>query len=200
MMKNRKSGLLPVSMLKNYTESLSFDRTKKVTLGDTFEVIFKVPTIREYIDSGEEWINGIADTLEESMTVPNSDDERNDFIADNARATALRQYGHYIDTIILGDNNEISGHSEIMDALDQFSSVDDIRTELLEKVSKFIDSTTISIIGIPSYVCPSCEKLNEPSESDNKDVHDPIRHILPLDLQEFFFQVLGIKIGRVKSR
>ena len=138
-------------------------------------------------------MDGIADTINDSIEVDGID-ERNKFIDDNAKATMLRQYTHYIESIGFGDGNLISETGDIEEALNALSSDSNIRVKLIEGINKFIDDTMVSVVGIPTYECPKCGGGQTDGE---RGIY---KHLLPLDMVELFFMILIDRVHGIKTR
>jgi hypothetical protein len=94
-----------------------------------------------------------------------------------------------------GDDHEVTDKESIEGLLDSMSSDDYVRSELLEKITDYISYSCITVVGVPSYACPSCGKVNE---SDKK--HPTIRSVIPLDVYQTFFALLAQRVQRISTR
>ena len=196
MMSTGQDGQADDRILAKWTSELDRPDSRTVDIetlsGTSLRFIFKVPRYNEYVDSGYTWLNGISDAIKDSIEIEDLED-RNKFIDDNARATILRQYGHYIESISFGDGNLITENVDIEEALDALSSDSNIRKHLIEGITKFIDDTTMSLVGIPTYECLKC---GGGQADDGRGIY---KHILPLDMIELFFSILIDRVQRIKT-
>lgn len=166
----------------------------KITLQDDFHVTLQVPTIAQYEASGFAWVDGIVDLLEGSLGVSLRGKERDDYIIDQGRLTALRQYGHWVKSIEAGDDvvEDIETTEELLGML---SSNEELSEKFFEKVGNFIDESTVSLIAIPKYDCPAC------GGEQHGDVHDTRHpHLLPIDVVSVFFTLLDQLIYKALTR
>lgn len=163
--------------------------------GNPVTVKFKIPTLLQYIESGHRWIGEMGVLVEKSLTKEKDNDSRNAFMIENAKATNLRQYTHWIDSVQWGEDHPVTDKESIEGLLDSMSSDDFIRNDLLEKITEYISYSCITVVGVPSYVCPSCGKVNE---SDKK--HPTIRSVIPLDVYQTFFVLLAQRVQRISTR
>lgn len=192
------SNSMEVDQVQRYKkESLkSQNRLVVVNKGTDKEIKFvlKVPTATQYIESGYKWIGEITDVINKSITSDKSTNEKNSFIASNGKATALRQYTHWISSIEF-NTNVIEDIETIETTLDALSADDAIREQLMNFIAKYINETTITVIGIPVYDCPNC------GAEQTSPVELP-RHtnLIPIDVYTTFFTLLVQKIQKIEMR
>ena len=188
-----------VEDVTRYQDEMLNAQPRKVLIdeasGNPVSVKFKIPTLLQYIESGQRWIGEMGALVEKSLTKEKDNDSRNAFMIENAKATNLRQYTHWIDSVQWGDDHEVTDKESIEGLLDSMSSDDYVRSELLEKITDYISYSCITVVGVPSYVCPSCGKVNE---SDKK--HPTIRSVIPLDVYQTFFALLAQRVQRISTR
>lgn len=88
--------------VKRYQDELTCMSKRSVELKSndkvTINMLLEAPTVNEYINSGSLWVTTIADKINEMMSNV-SPDKREEFIIESGRATALRQYAHYVSAI-----------------------------------------------------------------------------------------------------
>ena len=196
LMSTACNGQVNKEIVDTWSNELSRPESRVVDLeavsGAKIRFILKVPKYNEYVDSGYTWLNGISDSIGESIEI---DDlvERNKYIDDNARATMLRQYGHYIKSVEFGDGNCINDNTDIEEVLSNLSSDSNIRTGLVKAITNFIDDTTISVVGIPTYECEEC---GGGQTDEGRGIY---KHVLPLDMIELFFLILIDRVKRIKT-
>lgn len=197
--------------LKRYKEELKRSQKTAVVLkkGTSHEmrITLKTPTVTEYIDQCHRWIGGLVDSVNAVLGMDASDESRNKEINQLNKATTLCQYGHWIESIEYGEisprpdeavENSISiikDLSSIEKTLKTLSATDSIREEIIDHVLDYINSSTLSVIGVPAYDCPACGK---PQDTDKKFP----RHvnIIPLDVIQVFLALLSQRVSRIRTR
>lgn len=159
-----------------------------------FIVKLKTPSIAEYVDSGFKWISNITTIVNSALGVEANDKERNEYIVKQGQASSMRQYLHYVESLEFGSNlvNDKEGLEGIFNGL---SSDDIIREEFLTEVGKYINDSAISVVGIPTYDCPECNKEQKSPISLPKHVN-----IIPIDIYQTFFSLLVQRVQRMQKR
>lgn len=145
----------------------------------------RVPTLADYEASGFAWVEGIVTSADQAFGSQLGGEERNEYILDQARATSLRQYAHWINRITFNGDKYIDDRSTLESMIGQLTGDRVVFENLLEGVRKFIDEATISQIAIPSYKCPACQ-LDQVNPEESKHPH-----LIPLDIGTIFFILLG---------
>lgn len=161
------------------------------------EISFKlrVPTATEWINEGTSWVNGIVETVTSTLSSTSSVSERNTHIIDKAKATSLQQYSHWVEEIEI-ETNVIKKKEAVYNTLGALSADDFIRDKFILSVKKYIDDTVISLIGVPSYNCPKCNK-----PQDNIDNTSPnFVNIIPIDVYTTFFIPLVQRVIKIRNR
>lgn len=157
-----------------------------------FKVVARVPTINEYIDAGERWITEIASSIENTLGSDLSDSARNALITEQARLTRLREYVHCFDKIIYTANEQVvEKRADIEAVFNVMSSNNDVVEKISDALSSFISRHTLTVIGIPNYVCPDCKKQHNPEVSAEHTLFTPV------DPMNLFFTLRGRKTSRV---
>lgn len=157
-------------------------------------VALKVPSIAEYERSGFAWVDGTVAAIDEAFGGTLKGQERNDYILERGYATALRQYGYWIEKIVMNDGKDVIDEPQtIEDVIGALTGNQDIYTAFLEGVRKFIDITTISLIGIPKFDCPSCGK--PPTEEYSRHPN-----LIALDVANVFFTLIDRRVFKVLTR
>lgn len=158
----------------------------------------KQATIEEHVDIGLKWINGITKVIEDQLI--NNNDEKDlskkriELINQYVKVSILRQYAHFIESIEI-DDNIITDRDTVDKALELFSASDDVREFLLKEIGQFIEKSTIAIIGIPTYKCPACGKLqNDPTLPEN------LTDVIPLDVVSLFFGLITLRASVILAR
>lgn len=181
-----------------YKEELAKTQKRKVEFnkesGNPISITIKTPNLAEYIEAGYTWISDIVNIVDKTLGADNSDEERNTLITRYGQATAMRQYSHWVECIEY-ESNIIDDRETIDNLLDRLSGDDIIRTDFITAVISYINTSTISVIGIPTFDCPKCKTPQE-----QVGMADPYKNIIPLDVVSVFFGLLTQRLERMIER
>lgn len=197
-MSSRQPRSMSLAAVTRYKEELTKAQKNRVLIGEgtSREIAFtiKTPNIFHHIDAGHRWIGDIVETVERTVAADIDRNERNDLITRYGQSSALRQYIHWIDSIEY-ETNIIDDHETIETTLNVLSQDDEIRDTIIGKIVKYINDSTISVIGIPTYDCPNC------GAEQKSHVEVPrYENIIPLDVIQLFFDLHTQKLARIATR
>lgn len=165
------------------------DYTAKIT--DELSIKLAVPTIAAYERSGFAWVDGIVKLMEGSLSTSLNSGERDEYISEQGKLTALRQFTHWVKEINIGDDTMVD-----VDTIEQFSNMlsskDEIYEKFLNEIGKYIDNATIALIAIPKWECPKCSAIEDVDGLHN----NRYPHLLPLDVLRVFFTLLGQQLTK----
>lgn len=154
----------------------------------------KVPTVLEHTTDGMNWVNKVNSAIESTVTQEISEKERVELLNQYIKASSLRQYSHFIDYIEV-EESTIQDRDTINKVLETLSSDDDIRQEINKNIQDYMSSSTIALIGIPEYDCPSCGVNQNPNP-----VSDRLVNVIPLDVLNLFFTLITLRISKIVDR
>lgn len=195
---HRTSKTMTVKELQSYQADMTRASIYRVTVneGEKNEISFNLrsPSIAEYIQTGHQWIESIVETVDQALGSTASIEERNRLVELRSKASIMRQYSHWVESIEI-DSNQIKDKISIEKILNNLGSDRTIRDEFIKGVRKYIDNSSVSVIGIPTYDCPKCGQTNEGPESF------PHRTtMIPLDVIQLFFVLLTQKHLEIMNR
>lgn len=197
-MSERRANNKGLASIKRYKEELLKCQNRTVELnkvGDKVtSITLRIPSAAEYVDSGHRWIGDIVNMVNRSMGSDATDKERNDYITKQGQATAMRTFIHWVDSVDFG-TNKIEDRETLEGIFNLLSSDDISRNNFSNEVIKYIDDTTITVIGIPVFDCPACGKTQE-SEAKNKE----FTNIIPIDIYQVFFALLVQRLSKIARR
>lgn len=189
----RKLSKFPPEELKRYEEEHSFNKHATVELHPGLSMELKVPTIAEYEEAGYAWVDSIVQQVDQAFGGTLKGEERNDFIMERGQMTALRQYAHWIQRLVLNGTEIVDDPTTIGEVISSLTSDQTIFANFFNGVGNFINNSTISLIAIPKYDCPACGKP-QPEEV----VKHP--HLIALDVAQVFFTLLDRRVRKVLER
>lgn len=184
-MANRQPRSVTKDMIEIYRSEFPLLSGRSIELADgQIKVNMSIPSADKYIRSGYRWISGLVDMIERTFTGNRSnEDARNSAILEQANATIMRQYGHWIESI------EFEGKAQTdLDTLDML--IDTLaqdkndRSKVFQAVADFIDDVTVAVIAIP--------------EANGKEV-GPKRfaRLIPIDAVTTFFSLLMQRTNQI---
>lgn len=154
-----------------------------------FTVAFKQPTLKEHLESGARWIHELDNVVRDVFTEEVRQDRINAYINNRANLTKLRSFTHYIKHVTWHDDDSITVAEETIERLmDQFSANPDIIEDLGNKLDKYIDKSSIAIVGLPRVPCPKCGK----TETTDEAKANP--WIIPINPVRLFFRLRDRKL------
>lgn len=193
-MAKRAPNEITLDEVKLYKSQLKLGVEKSVNGNDATVFTFKSPSAKEYIDAGMKWISVLENRYRDALL--EDQDKREDYLLSQAKATSLRQYTHYVKSISLADDSIVMNEEDdIIKTLDLLSSDDKIRDKFFEEISKFIDESVLSMVGIPTFKCPSCGEEHSPYKNEGV-----FSTIIPIDVVTTFFTLLAQKVQRINLR
>lgn len=190
-MASRVSGSMSEETVQRYLDDFTRGKGRRVQLSENIAVMLKVPSVAEYVISGQKWVNNIMQMVDRAFQLPPDSVERNQYIGEQGKATNMRQYSHWIEQIITSNGDEenvVVDVPTIEDALSAMSQSDELRKAYFEGVQQFIEDSTISLIAVPAT-----------EETDKSDM-PRFPNLLPIDPLSVFFILLVQKTAQIQSR
>ena len=197
-MSSRQDKVKDLASVNRYKEELVRTQSKRIEINkdqpDAISVLIKSPSVSEYIESGYNWIGSITDMVDRVLEKEANSDERNDLILQHGKASAIRQYAHWVASIEY-ETNVVDDKDTLNALLGILSADDEIRAEFIKGVIEYINSSTVSIIGLPAYDCPACGTSQE-----GEAISSVYKNIIPLDVVQLFFVLLTQRLERLSDR
>lgn len=160
--------------------------------GKEISIILKVPSITQYVESGNRWITNIVENVTRALGLNANQDVRDKYITDQGRTTAMRQYIHWVQSINFS-SNDVDDKETLESVFDTISADDKIREEFMDSIEKYINDTQLSVIGIPSYDCPNCG-------TEQNGTLPKHTNVIPIDVYQTFFILLVQRLQRIRAR
>jgi hypothetical protein len=188
-MANRQPKSITKDMVDLYLQDFPLNNGRTITVGSEeapIKINLTIPSADKYIRSGYRWINGLADMIERTFTGNRSDeDSRNVAIIEQANATIMRQYAHWIHSIEF-DNQPQTDQETLDKLIDTLAQDPADRKKLMKAIGDFIDDITVGLIAIP--------------EANGREV-GPKRftRLIPIDAVTTFFFLLMQRVDRILS-
>lgn len=202
-MANKKNRSVSLEEIQKYQSGFAanFNHQRTITSktsGRSMKVFFKVPTLRNFLDTGDRWVTGISAAVVEALGADAGFNERNAYMQDLAKVSTSRQYLHWVDHIML-DSDPITGAEALEQIFANVVSVDDdLREQFETAVTEFQNATTVSVIGIPNYRCPLCKGIQHRTEGAGDEEDVPA--IIPVEAVSTFFDLVFQKVALIRKR
>ena len=186
-----------VAEVEEYQSSFSVAKRNYVQISD-IKIFFREPSLEEFIDTGYEWIDSIVKSAERVFSTDTNQASRNNYIYEQAVVRQLGKWAHWVGEIEILDDDDLSDGESLFikdrnsinkTITNTLSSMTDERNKFTKAVLDFISDSTITVVGIPRYTCPSCGK--EPT------VHDKYKEIIPINPITVFFMLLDQKLSMI---
>lgn len=181
---------MSLDSVKRFQEEMLRGQQFLAKLDDDLSVTFKIPAISEELTSGFRWINTMEELYGKSMSM--DEQVRDSYLLDQTRATIMREYAHCVQALHV-DGDDYTDTDAIENILAECSSRDDLRTAFKKEIGKYLDSSLVSLIAIPSYTCPKC---------GTHQVVEGFQYpeLIPIDVGQTFFSLLGQRIQKIQTR
>lgn len=186
-MARRAANCMTDADVETYTKDFLRGQGRAIDINDRVRIMLHVPSMDAHINAGQGWVNGIVVMVDKAFGMSQDLEERNAYIMDQGRASVMRQYSHWVESIELG-GRPITDRATIDENLNVLTESEDARRKFFEEVVKFIDDATISVIAVPTVT---------PHE-ENKLPRFP--HLVPIDAMTTFFTLLGQKVVAIRNR
>jgi hypothetical protein len=174
-------------MVARYKDEFTNNKPRVFKLNDDVSVELRVPSVKEYINSGYAWVTSLVSMADRVFSIENSADQRNEYINNHSRATIMRQYGHWVQSIHVG-TSVIEDTDSISSALEVLSTDDEVRRRYTEAVTAFMNDATVSVIAVPTV------------SAAEENVYPRWPRLVPIDAVNVFFTLVGQKTDQIANR
>jgi hypothetical protein len=189
-MARRVTGSMTKDQVKLYGDHFVRGTPKSVLFNDDLGMTMRVPSIDEYLITGQLWVDELVAAVNEAFTQETDHKQRNSLILDRAKATSMRQYSHWIESFDLPKlNKKMVDRETLTKTCASLSSDNSIRLKFYETMKAYINDSMVALIGVPQV---------HPEESGQ--VKPRFENIIPLDPISVFFSLLSQKIQQIRMR
>ena len=186
-MAQRHGSTMTAEMLERYRSEFTRGKGRSVALTENLSITLRTPNIDQYLISGQKWVNNIVAMVDQAFSMQPNDGIRNDYITDQGKATNMRQYGHFVESLEVA-GEAITDLETLEQTIDVLSSDDSIRSKFFDAVKEFVEDSTIAIVAIPVM------------ENEQEITYPRFPHLLPLDVLSVFFILLVQKVTQIQVR
>ena len=197
------------SEIENYQKQHTYHNSKLCTvqLQDNTRALLRVPTIMEYITSGDRWLERIRTVSEAALKRDLTPNERAQLMIKQGYITAMQQFAHFVSSVEIydlddGDTADWSNTDRYTSYTDQMfiadligSATEDsgMQDAFMNAIGKFVDLSTICLIAIPAFECPEC---GVPQTSE----HSKHPQLVPQEVERLFFTLVVHRVAEILQR
>lgn len=190
-MKKKEHGSVTIDEVLEYQSKLEGSKEKTIKLKTLenidYNVTLKIPSIRDYVNASEAWIEDLKKELESLGTK----EDKNEAIHKIALLRVLGAYTSLITKIEFGEysTTDKNTFSEIL----AYTSLTKLSNdEFLTEIRHYIELTPIAIIGTENFECPECKnKYNNENEK--------FKEIIPLNILTYFLGLGAFYMRNIKA-
>ena len=162
-----------------------------------------IPTFAQYESEGIAWIENIRTRYEKAFQSKMDPDAREEYIMEQGRATAMRQYSHWIERIVfLDENGEENGFIEdrevLAGQLGIFTNDEELAKVFYDKVEAFIADCTYGVVAVPNFICPACLAVN--ASGVQPVIGGRFDHLIAVDPAGVFFTLTSLRLSKTRQR
>lgn len=202
------SKAMTVEDVAAYRKEFNWDDNETV-INDRLSFINKVPTINEFIISGDDWIQNIV-TMSENVLSEDKGRARDGYIMRQAKATSCVQYSAWIKEIrVYSEQSEVEDDERPYRAIDKMEAInetlatnagyEEVTTAVEEGTLMFIANTTLSVFGVPNHTCEQCgnKQIQTHIDENGKLIETPV---VPLDIIQLFMSLVNQRTSLADQR
>lgn len=179
--------------IDSYLQYFKATINNNVDVAGTLRIKLKTPSLEDSIVTGQRWVESIVDSIGNDLKL--TPDERRNFALAKAKAKVVGLYSSWIDSIVeldeQGQEHVIAKDEATFESiLSHVSGDEDIAEMALKGITKYIEESTITVVGIPDFECPAC------SESQLED-GDNYNGIIPLEAEQVFSSLIAQRLSKM---
>lgn len=169
---------------------------------ESVSVVFKVPTLEEYMNTSNEWvqnITGMADAMLKTepawKTPAQVAKARLQYVNTYSAITDIVKNLCWVDRIVSTNANGISryivGADDIRKQLENFIQIDGVKESFDKSMQKFKEMSIIAWTGIPNFACPLCG-------CGQTDPNSKVPSLIPLNMVGYFFSTMVSRLQKMQ--
>ena len=144
-MSNRIPGTVTEDALNRYLDDFPLLKGRTVEINENVKININTPSAEEYIQNGQRWISDVISLVDRAFTSDTVDaSSRKAALKENAQATIIRRFGHWIESITVDDTDH-KDKDTINGVLDVLSGDKQVRSKINSEIGKYIDLSLIHI-------------------------------------------------------
>jgi len=187
-MSKRSPNTVTVDDIKEYKHFIADRMTlvKEYTTenGNKITITLKVPDALDYVKDGERWITNVIEKAKELFMDTDSEITKNNKVLTIMSTVIAGIYNTFVYEI-KDDKGLIVNDRLTIDAVLEALSLDtELRKTFVTSCKEFVNDSTITIIGTPTWYCSKCNTEQITPDEHNNSLH---KYIIPINVVEYFF-------------
>ena len=183
-----------INDIKEYQNILKPTDTKtlvNLNNGKTLELELGIPNLEDSFNTSEIFMVEIKKFINKSLASMTDKDQNEEKNIDNLKSIAVKTlflgiYSHYVKSMKLGEF-QTDKRATILEALKTLSSNPTDINAIINKISNFITTTSITTIAIPEFICPVC------GASQGEKEGTTFEHLVPVNMVNYFFTLSKLR-------
>lgn len=170
------------------------------TYNNDYEVTLSIPSLGAYAQCLNIWRSDLENELDRFLEAGDDIDKKREKATKLLNTNYLSYFLSYVksikqtqlDTLDVLDTSvlpEDSQYHTIKSYLEMMSSITPIINTFETEIRDYIHNSTVVIVGLPNYVCPSCQELQAVKNGRDYD------NIIPIDMLKLFFTLSQIRVS-----
>lgn len=197
-MTSHAQNSMRIEDIERYQQESINSQKKKIELkgenGSEYTMLLKIPKAGEYFDMAHRWLGEIVRSIELAISSDATSAEKEAAITNACKSSMMRQFGHWVDSIDFQENT-IADRDTLEIILDRLSADDGARDEFSKKVNEYIDTSMLTVFGIPTYDCPQCKRSQH-----IEGAKEGASSVIPIDMAATFFILLVQRLQQITLR
>lgn len=197
LMVNQRSKTVSIEEVMLYQESVDYNEEDEITVQtetNTVTYTLASPSVNRYLIYGSYFIDLLMKHVNDIMGHKENDEAEEEARSVILRSIYLSVYNSYIKSVSVG-NVIMDDVVDISESLTDISSDTAMTKEFRKKLLAYIDRSLISIVGVPTYTCPSCKEKQQGYEKGSG-----FEEYIPLSVYEYFFILLTFRYKKILTK
>jgi hypothetical protein len=190
-MTKRANASVDLASVREYQKTLNESFETEVSISEDVFVTLRVPSVAQFLQSGNRWIDGINADADKAFGVQLDEEARAKLIMDLAKANYMRQYAHWVKSVRVNNGDQdiiVDTQEQVEGLLDRFSGSAEISESFEKHVLAFMSKCTVSMVAVPAT-----------SYEDYRGT-DRFPSLIPIDTMSMFFTLALHKNITIKNR
>lgn len=170
------------------------DKVLEFNASNGVKVIFTlcIPTLRRYIDIGEEWMMRLIGLGEELFSKTDTAVTKNAKINEIVAVNSLGLYNSFVKKLSI-DGEIVSDETTVNEILEMFTNDIVLFDSVMDAIKDYISLSPIALPAIANYNCTVCTGDQNPDMAKT-----PFKELIPLNLIESFFDLSALRMQKVR--
>jgi len=199
-MRSKSPNSMSLQSVLDYQKKIR-DRTQEVIefktgSQKTIKMRLEIPALKHEFDAMTEHVQKIREAVLRTVTSDTAISERDRLLEQYMVSAELSLYRHWITEVIVHEDFPITDKDAISKTLDALTKDAVLRANFFEKVTKFVDNCSYSVLAIETLKCPNCGAVHSNEHATNPEFRDCV----PVDIVQLFSVIAEQNTRAVRAR